>query len=166
MLLLLLFAIIQPAAAVQSAADPFAPLAIYGGAWTVRAEHPWSGAAPGAQDHLLSHCERFDSYFACEQTVNGKARSLLVYTATSTPGKLNCRLIAPDGLAGGRGELTLAGNHWSYLDKPPVSLKGDWSRVENFVLDHDHIRFEEYSSADEGKTWTKTNSGMEERVPL
>jgi hypothetical protein len=67
-------------------------------------------------------------------------------------------------LAGGRGDLTLDGNHWTYLDKPPATLKGNWSRTENFIVDHDHIRFEDYESADEGKSWTKTNSGTEERT--
>ena len=134
------------------------------GSWTVRAEHPWGGGVAGSSDHLVSRCEHFDSYFACEQSVNGKVQSLLVYTATSVPGKLNCRTITPDGLAGGRGDLTLDGNRWTYLDKPPLNLKGNWSRTENFIQDRNHIRFEEYESADEGKTWTKTNSGTEERT--
>ena len=164
MLPLLLFAVIQNAAGVQPAPDPFAPLTVYDGTWTVQAEHPWSGGAPSTLDHLVSRCQRFTLYFACEQTVNGKTQALLVYTASSSPGKLHSRFIAPDGLAGGRGDLTLNGNHWTYLDKPPVPLKGNWSRVENFILDHDHIRFEEYESADEGKTWTKTNFGTEERT--
>jgi hypothetical protein len=163
MLPLILFAVIQNAAGVQPAPDPFAPLTVYSGTWTVKAEHPWSGGASGSLDHLVSHCERFTSYFTCEQTVNGKTQGLLVYTATSSPGKLHSRFIAPDGLAGGRGDLTLDGNHWTYIDKPPFTLKGNWSRVENFILDHDHIRFEEYESPDEGKTWTKINFGTEER---
>ncbi|MBV9157653.1 MAG: hypothetical protein JO097_15415, partial [Acidobacteriaceae bacterium] len=97
-------------------------------------------------------------------TVNGQTQALLVYTATEVPGKLHSRFIAPDGLAGGRGDLTLEGNHWTYLDKPPSPLKGNWSRTENFILDQDHIHFEEYESSDEGKTWTKTNSGIEKRA--
>jgi hypothetical protein len=165
MLPLLLFALIQNAPPPQPPPDPFAPLTIYNGTWTVHAEHPWSGAAPGTPDHLVSHCERFTLYFACEQTINGKPEAMLVYTATSSPGKLNTRFIAPDGQAGGRGDLTLDANHWTYLDKPTPPLKGNWSRVENFILDHDHIRFEEYESADEGKTWTKTNAGTEVECP-
>jgi hypothetical protein len=163
MLPLLLLALLQSSSPVPTP-DPFAPLAIYSGTWTIHAEHPWSGAAPGTTDHLVSHCQRFTLYFACEQTVNSKPQALLVYTASDTPGKLHSRLINPDGLAGGRGDLTLDGNHWTYLDKPPAPLKGNWSRTENFILDHDHIRFEEYESPDEGKTWTKTNAGTEERT--
>ena len=145
-------------------ADTFTPLIVYSGTWSVRADHPWGGGVVGTLDRLVSHCELFESYFACEQSVNGKPQSLLVYTATSVVGKLHCRTITPDGLAGGRGDLTLHGNHWTYLDRPPLSLKGNWSRVENFVQDRNHIKFEEYESADEGKTWTKTNSGTEERL--
>jgi hypothetical protein len=168
MLSLLLFAALQTAPAVSPAASPFAPLDIYDGHWSVRAEHPWGGGPAGSVDRLISQCHRFTAYFACEQTVNGKPEAMLVYTAEATPtdGKLvhlHSRLINPAGLSGGRGDLTLDGNHWTYLDKPPAPLKGNWSRVENFIVDHDHIRFEEYESPDEGKTWTLTNRGTETR---
>src|ERR1700759_49007 len=69
--------------------DPFRPLEIYNGEWNVRALHPWSGAAAGSVDHLLSRCSRFVRYFACEQTVNGKPTSLIVYTVGEAGGKLN-----------------------------------------------------------------------------
>ena len=164
MLSLLLLALIQSTSGAQPIPDPFLPLTVYNGSWTVQAEHPWSGGAPGTLDHLVSRCQRFARYFACEQTVNGKTQSLIVYTVSSSPGKLYTRFIAPDGLAGARGDLTLDGNHWTYVDKPPPNLKGNWSRVENFILDHDHIRFEEYEASDEGRSWTKTNSGTEERA--
>lgn len=151
------------AMALASDTDPFAPLAIYDGEWTVRAEHPWSGTA-GATDRLTSRCHRFTAYFACEQTINDRPTSLIVYNSGAAPGRLNTRTIAPNGLAGGRGDLTLDGSHWTYIDKPPASLKGNWSRTENVVVDKDHIRFEEHESADEGKTWTRTNAGEETRL--
>jgi hypothetical protein len=150
----------------QSESDPFASLEIYNGTWKVRAEHPWSGSAPGSVDSLVSRCQTFTLYFTCEQTVNGKVQGLLVYSAGSSATKLHSRLIAPDGLAAGRGDLSLDGNHWIYLDKPPSPLKGNWSRTENTIIDHDHIRFEEYESADEGKSWVKINSGIEERSAI
>ena len=67
MLPLLLFAVIQNAAGVKPAPDPFAPLTVYSGTWTVEAEHPWSGGPPGTPDHLVSRCQRFTLYFACQQ---------------------------------------------------------------------------------------------------
>jgi hypothetical protein len=77
--------------------------------------------------------------------------------ARALPPKLHSRPIDPGPLPQqGRNDLTLDGNHFTCLDKPPPTLKGDWSRTENFILDHDHIRFEEYESTDEGKTWAKT----------
>jgi hypothetical protein len=164
MLSLLLFAMLPAPSARPTATDPFLPLAIYSGTWKVRAEHPWSGGAPGTTDDLVSRCERFTLYFACEQTVNGKTLSLIVYSAGPALGKLYTRFIEPGGLAGERGDLTLDNNHWTYLDKPPAGTKANWSRVENYILDHDHIRFEEYESADEGKSWNKINAGTEERA--
>src|SRR6185295_19488098 len=79
-------------------------------------------------------------------------------------GHLTTRTIAPNGLAGGRGDLVIEGARWSYLDKPPATLTGPWSRVENVIVDRDHIRFAEFESGDEGKTWVQTNDGTEERV--
>jgi len=143
---------------------PFDVLMIYNGDWAVRALHPWSGGAPGAVDHLKSRCQRFTLYFACEQTVNGKPQTLIVYTKGTGPGKFNTRTIAPNGLAGGRGDLTIDGDRWTYLDKPPAGLNGPWSRVENVILNRNQIRFEEYESVDEGKRWTLTNRGAEKRT--
>ncbi len=162
-IVLLSLAVIQSALRGQTATDPFAPLTIYNGTWTVHAAHPWGGGPPGTADHLVSRCQRFTEFFACEQTVDDKAVGLIVYTIGSSAGKLHSRFIAPDGLAGGRGDFILDGSHWTYLDKPPKGLTGKWSRVENYVLNHDHIRFEEYESADEGKSWIKKNSGTEDR---
>jgi hypothetical protein len=144
--------------------DPFSDLTIYDGDWTVHATHPWSGAPAGTAEHLQSRCRRFTLYFACEQTVNGKVQALIVYTAGETLGRFNTRTIAPNGLAGGRGDLTIDARRWTYLDKPPASLTGPWSRVENVIVGRDHIRFEEFQSADEGRTWVQTNGGTEERV--
>lgn len=145
--------------------DPFAELAVYDGNWAVHATHPWSGAASGAIDHLVSRCHRFTVYMACEQTINSKPTSILVYTLAGG-GHLNTRTIAPDGLAGGRGELSMSGVHWTYIDKPPASLKGNWSRVENEIVDRDNIVFQEYESADDGKTWRLVNAGEEKRQPM
>lgn len=143
---------------------PFESLSVYNGDWAVHALHPWSGAPAGAIDRLNSHCQAFTLYFACEQTVNGKPQALIVYTSGADSARFNTRTIAPNGLAGGRGDLTIEGNRWTYLDKPPAGLTGDWSRVENTVVDRNHIQFEEYQSADKGEHWTLTNSGTEERI--
>ncbi|MBV9156950.1 MAG: hypothetical protein JO097_11865 [Acidobacteriaceae bacterium] len=78
MIPLLLFAMIQNASGVQPVSDPFARLAIYNGNWTVQAEHPWSGRPAGSLDQLVSRCQRFTTYFACEQRVNGQTQAPLV----------------------------------------------------------------------------------------
>ena len=143
---------------------PFEALSVYNGNWTVHALHPWSGAPAGALDRLKSRCQAFTAYFVCEQTANGEPKTLIVYTIRPDSVRFNTRTIAPNGLAGARGDLTIEGNRWTYLDKPPTGLTGDWSRVENIVMDRDHIQFEEYQSADKGEHWVLTNSGTEERI--
>jgi hypothetical protein len=155
---------LAPLAVARDAPGPFAPLLVYRGTWRVTADHPWSGSAPGAVDRLRSDCKIFHAYFACEQSVNGKPLALIVYTAGDRAGEYHTRTIGPNGLAGGRGTMTIAGKRWTYLDKPAAGLSGPWSRVENVVVSRDRIRFEEYESADEGKTWRLTNQGVEDRI--
>jgi hypothetical protein len=159
----LLVSVNQAEAQPPLATDPFKKLEIYDGDWTVRADRPWSGAPTGSSDRLRSLCQRFSTYFACEQTVNQKPVALIVYTAAEAPGRFHTRTIATDARAGGRGDLVLEGNRWTYLDKPPQGLKGPWSRTENTILDNNRIRFAEYQSSNEGKTWTQTNAGLEVR---
>jgi hypothetical protein len=161
---LILLALATAAGATTAPASaPFSVHKIYDGAWNVRADHPWGGAAAGATARLDSHCERFTVYFACEQTVNGKPQILIVYTLGETGG-FYTRTIAPSGLAAARGALEVNGSRWTYLDKPAAGLTGPWSKVENDIVDHDHIRFAEYESADQGMTWTQTNAGLEVRA--
>ena len=160
----LLFSVNQAEAQPPLATDAFKKLEIYDGDWTVRADHPWSGAPSGNDDHLRSRCQRFSAYFACEQTVNQKPLALIVYTAADAPNRFHTRTIATDGRAGGRGDLVLDGNRWTYLDKPLSGLKGPWSRTENTIRDENHIRFVEYESSDAGKTWVQTNAGFEVRL--
>ncbi len=154
--------LLTAAGATSATSDPFAPLAVYDGEWEIRAKNPWSGGPAGTVDRLTSRCHRFTAYLTCEQTVNGKTGSLIIYTLAADGG-FNTRTVAPNGLAGGRGTLSLAGPRWTYLDKPPPPLAGNWSRVENIIVDHHHIHFAEFTSADEGKTWQPVNSGDEVR---
>jgi len=157
-------AAIAPSAAEPAAPSPFAPLLVYRGTWKVTADRPWSGAAPGAVDRLRSDCRIFHAYFACEQSVNGKPLALIVYTAGEAPLEYHTRTIGPGGLAGGRGTMRIEGHRWTYLDKPAAGLSGPWSRVENVIVSPDRILFEEYESADEGKSWKQTNRGAEVRI--
>ncbi|MEP6881296.1 MAG: hypothetical protein ABI866_04845 [Dokdonella sp.] len=139
-------------------------LMFYHGSWSVRAAHPWSGAKIGAIDHLTSKCQLFTVYVACEQTVNDKPLAIIVYSLGAAPMQFYTRTVGPDGLAGARGGLTMDGHRWTYLDKPSAGMTGPWSRVENEIVNRDRILFKEYESSDNGKQWTLTNSGTEERV--
>jgi hypothetical protein len=147
----------------ENSTNPLAALAVYGGNWKVRATHPWSGAARGAVDRLTSRCQMLSQYYVCEQTVNDKTLGLILYTIGKRYGELHSRFVAPDGEVAPLGDLTLRGNHWTYLDRPAGHRRGKWSRTENVVLNENRIVFEEYESSDQGQTWVKTNSGTEDR---
>ena len=141
----------------QGAADPYAPLWLYEGAWQVAQTTP-AGRKP---DRLVNDCARIGRYFACQQTVNGKPGALVVFIPDTVPGHYHTQIVLPDGAAlGPAGTLTLAGDHWTYLGEPDA--KGVRYRTINVFSGHDRIHFESARSTD-GKTWTVTMAGEETR---
>lgn len=155
--LLLLTVPLQPTLCVaQSPASALDPLTVYDGSWTYT-----TTAAPAKPDQLTNHCHMTVAFYTCEQVLNGKPVALLVFVATDTAGVLRSSVILPSGSsAGAASELTLAGSHWTFLRKDAAGVS---YRVENYILDHDHIRSEQYKSTD-GTSWQKTGEGNETRV--
>jgi len=148
------------ALAFAPASDPFAPLALYNGTWTVHAQHPFSGAA--GPDTLVNHCTHGTAFYSCEQIVNGKPAALVVFTLSSEPGKFDVDNILPNGHASSGTGLIVQGDHWTYTDKSTDNPHR--YRTENTFHGPDSIHFEQFESPDGGKTWNKTNEGDETRV--
>ena len=141
----------------QGAADPYAPLRLYEGAWQVTQTTP-AGRKP---DRLVNDCARIGRYFACQQTVNGKPGALVVFIPDTVPGHYHTQIVLPDGAAlGPAGTLTIIGDHWTYLGEPDA--KGVRYRTINVFSGRDRIHFESARSTD-GKTWTVTMAGGETR---
>lgn len=93
----------------------FAPLKVYEGSWKITSSHTMAGE--GKPDTLVNHCTEGTAFFACEQIVNGKSMALVVFTATEDPSKFHSQPVLPNGQATGRGDLTIAGSHWTFLGK-------------------------------------------------
>src|SRR5579862_3605040 len=94
-------------------APDFAPIKVYEGRWTVVSAHTMAG--DGKPDTIANHCTEGTAFYTCEQVVNGKSLALLVFTATDDPAKFHTQPVLPSGLAAGRGDLTIAGDHWTFL---------------------------------------------------
>ena len=160
MLALLLLAALQ-ATPKPAAPDPLAPLTVYNGSWTIRALHTMAGE--GKSDQLVNHCTRTVAYYTCEQVVNGKPMALLVFVPGDGPGKFHSQPILPNGYSTGRGDLTIDGDHWTFLGSDTKPSKTTLFRTENYFRGPNNIHFEQYESTDDAKTWTKTNEGDETR---
>jgi hypothetical protein len=136
------------------------PLTVYNGSWTV-APAAHDGSTPKA-DQLTNHCHMVDAFYTCEQVVNGKPVALLVFTPTATPGLLHSQVILPDGNPGGKAsELTIAGPHWTFLNKDDKGKPA--FRVENFFSGRDKIHYEQWKATADG-SWEKVGEGDEVRV--
>lgn len=143
----------------RGATDPYAPLRLYEGAWQVTQSAPTTGRK---SDRLVNDCAQVGRYFACQQTVNGKPGALVVFIPDAVPGHYHTQIVRLDGAAlGPPGTLTIAGDHWTYLGEPDA--KGLRYRTVNIFSGRDRIHFESARSTD-GKTWTVTMAGDEERV--
>lgn len=163
MLFPLILLLLQAAAPVKPAGNPgpFAPLAVYGGVWSVKAEHSFSGGT--GPDRLENRCTAHMAFYTCEQVVNGRPSALLVFTLSKEPGKFDVDTILPNGHASSNTDLYIRGEHWTFLshaEKPGDAV----FRVENTFRGTDEIHFEIFRSADDGKTWAKVNEGDDLRI--
>lgn len=140
----------------------FTPLKAYEGTWTVTSAHTMAG--PGKTDTLVNHCTEGASFYTCEQVVNGKSVALIVFTATEDTTRFHTQPVLPDGRALGRSDLTVAGDHWTFLGSgTDKDGKQVFYRTENYFTGRDKIHSEQYESSD-NKTWVKKNEADEVRV--
>ena len=142
------------------AADPYAALRLYHGTWRVSPKDLAPGAKP---DELIDECAQAGRYFVCQQTVNGKTGALLVFVPGEKDGQFYTNNINPAGFAGGRGELEITGDRWTYSSKREQDGKTTHYRTINLFTGRDRIHYELAESAD-GEHWTVTRSGDEVRV--
>ena len=136
-------------------ANPYVPLRLYEGAWSVMT------AGQSKPDQLINACARAGRFFACQQTVNGKPGPLVIFIPFS-PGRYHTQVVEADGAAlGPPGKLSISGDHWVYLSGP--NSKGIRYRTTNDFEGPNKIRFAVAHSRD-GKRWTVTVSGVEVRA--
>jgi hypothetical protein len=144
---------------VSPAQDAYAPLRLYDGTWTVTMHDASSGKTN--TDSLMNTCSLLKPFYVCQQTVNGKAGALVIFVPDA-PGHYYTQNVQPEGWATGRGELTIEGDHWTYMGHSDDNGKTTWYRTANDFTGPDRIHFESAQSPD-GKTWTITRSGDEVR---
>jgi hypothetical protein len=158
---LLIFALgFQTHADARSASPDYMVLSLYRGAWQVSAANRRPGSKP---ELLVNQCALVGRYFACQQTVNGKAGGLMIFIPTDQPGRFYTQVIMPEGRATGRDDLEIAGDRWTYTSKRLDQGKTTFYKTTNTFLGKNKIHFEQADSTD-GKQWTIRNSGDEVRV--
>ncbi len=137
--------------------DPYAPVALYDGKWSVLA------TGKKKPDVLENHCAKTGRFYVCEQTVNGIAGSLIVFLPSGKPGHYFTQALAPDALAKGRGELVITGAHWEYTSQDAdAGTTTHYRTLNDFSEDGATIHFDVQKSSD-GVTWETTLSGVETR---
>ena len=143
-------------------ADPYAPLRLYDGKWSVRP------TGSKKTDQIENHCARVGEFFACNQFVNGKNTALVIMLPSHQLGNggyaYRNQALRPD--ADGSGvwsSLEIAGDRWVYSSDGTDNGKKTYWQTVNVFSGPDKIHFEIQKSED-GKTWTTTMSGDEVRV--
>jgi hypothetical protein len=146
------------ATAAAAPLDPYAPLWLYNGSWDVR---PKDQPKP---DRLANKCALIGRFFACEQSVNGTPGALQIFIpAPGKPGHYYTQNVRPEGRAGGRGDLEIAGELWTYTSTWDEGGKTIYYRTTNVFTGRNKIHFEQAES-ENNKTWVVKNSGDEIRV--
>ena len=138
----------------------YAPLWLYKGNWELKQ----NGAKTGTNgDSIANVCGLVGKFFACQQTVNGKLSSLIIFIPRDEPGHYYTQSVLPEGRAAGRGELEIGGDLWTYHSQVIDNGKTTFYRTTNVFTGRDKIHFEVSESPD-GKHWTVTQSGDEMRT--
>jgi len=159
MLALPLLALLSLAVGPRAFSDEsaYAPLWLYQGTWQSR--------TTGREkiDRIANQCKIVGTYFACQQSVNEKLASLIVFVPRETPGAYYVQGVLPDGRAAGRAELNIDGDHWTYQSSDQEGGKTTFYRTTNLFTGKNRIHFEQSESPD-GQHWMITGSGDESRL--
>lgn len=159
-LIVLLAAVVMAYGTAPAGDTTYAPLWLYQGAWHVTRANL---APPAKPDELVNQCALLGKYFTCGQMVNGKPAELLVFVLADKPGHYYTQTVNPQGRAGGRGELQISGDHWTFSSTWDEGGKTTYYRTINVFTGKDRIHFEQAESPD-GKDYKVTGSGDEVRI--
>lgn len=159
-LLLLVLGFIPMAKAAPGGDPVYAPLWLYQGTWHVSRSDAPAGAKP---DELKNDCALLGKYFACQQTINGQQGALVIFIPAPTPAQYYTQNVRIEGFASGRGNLTIAGNRWTYMSTRDDSGKTVYYRTINEFTGKNRIHFESAESTD-NRNWKVTTSGDEVRA--
>jgi hypothetical protein len=161
--LALLTALGSTQAKTPIADDPYAALKLYDGKWEIT-------ITTGDREvtHIENHCGGTGLFFVCEQKVNGKAESLVVFLPVSSTGpaseKYKTNFLRSDASpAGSWNDLTIDSDRWVYSwENDDGKTKVYWRNINKFS-DANHIHFE-IQRSDDGATWKTVKGGDEVRV--
>jgi len=152
--------LVAPASAWAADDDPYAPLKLYEGRWSVVSDQD------GKTTAVENHCARTGLFFACEQVVNGESAAIIVFlphgrTADGQTYRTQTLTASADAPRPWY-TLTIDGEQWTYA--PDTGGKPGRERTLNQFTGPDKIHFDVQNSTD-GKTWTTKMSGEERRIP-
>jgi hypothetical protein len=83
---------------------------------------------------------------------------------SKTPGEYRTQSIMPDGRAGGRGDLSIRGNTWTYSSNwNQGGGRATFYKTINVFSGKERIHFEQQESTN-NRDWKTTNSGEEVRT--
>ena len=139
----------------------YKPLWLYQGTWTATKRSPLSEST--TKQVVSNECAVAGRFFTCQQRVDGKIGSLIIFIPAASPGNYYTQAVLPEGWATGRGELHIEGERWTYSSKGTEDAKTTYYRTTNLFSGKDHIHFEQAESPD-GQNWTVTASGDEVRT--
>lgn len=161
---LAMFCVLAAGAAGQSGGgDPYAPLRFYEGVWEVHVSVPEKRT-----DKIVNHCAKTGTFFSCEQEVNGKTTTLVVFLpkgkTASGAQQYRMQALQPDASAPQDwSQLVIDGNTWVYSwDNKEAGKTTHWRNTNRFT-GRDQIHFELQSSED-GSTWKTQLEGNEKRL--
>ncbi len=147
----------QPTAGVDA-------IMIYSGTWKVHGERfATAYTTAGKEDSTLQNdCWKSGPYVACNQSVDGESKVLLVFTFNDISKEYTTYPIPQNGQAASVGILQIVGNVWTFPWEVAQNGTTTYFHVVN-VFSGDHIDYAQEFSPDKVH-WTTMAKGTETRT--
>jgi len=168
---LLLIACAALAGSAASAADTghtptgVERLLVFAGTW--KSESDQYQTAYSKASHVavttVNDCMRNGNYYACNQSVNGQSRWLLVFVYPGSGDTYGTYLVPADGTPGVSGQLIIYDKTWTFPVQRNNLGKVTYFRTVNTFLDANHYDFRQEYSEDK-QTWTVMSQGHQTRI--
>jgi len=154
-----------PVVSLQQPTAGIDAIMAYAGTWKVQGERFATAHSDAGKEEstLRNDCWKSGAYVACNQSVNGDSKVLLVFTYNDKQKMYTSYPIPQNGEPVNAGRLQIIGNIWTFPWQVTEGAGITYFHVVNVFTSADHIEYAQEFSTD-NVHWTTMAKGTETKI--